>query len=440
MTSGMPNDEKAQIRQQFAEGKIGRSELLEAELRSYHGPGTCTFYGTANSNQMLMEVMGLHLPGAAFVNPGTALREELTRAAARRVAAITRLGDEFTPIGKLVDEKTIVNAIVGLLATGGSTNHTMHLIAIARCAGIIIDWNDFSALSATVPLLARVYPNGKADVNQFHAAGGMGFLIRELIDAGYLHDDVQTVVGAGLAGYTEEPWIDNEAIAWRPAARSSGDDSILRTASGPFSPSGGLQLLEGNLGRAVIKISAVEPEHQRIEAPALVFDSQEEVMAAFEAGELERDFVAVIRNQGPRANGMPELHKLTPPLGVLQGRGHKVALVTDGRMSGASGKIPAAIHLTPECEAGGMIGRIRDGDAILLDARQGVLSVNLSDAELQLRADAGLPQNHQQWGLGRELFDGFRARVSGAEQGAMSIYTQDPAPAGAPQPVQAYEN
>lgn len=428
MTSGMPNDEKARIRQQFAEGKIGRDELLAAELRSYHGPGTCTFYGTANSNQMLMEVMGLHLPGAAFINPGTPLREALTRAATQRAAAITHLGEDFTPIGTLVDERTLVNAIVGLLATGGSTNHTLHLVAIARCAGIIIDWNDFSALSAVVPLLARVYPNGKADVNQFHAAGGMGFVIRQLLDAGYLHNDVQTVVGRGLDRYTEEPWLSASGIAWRQASASSGDSDILRDRNSPFSATGGLRLLEGNLGRSMIKISAVKPEHQRIQAPALVFDTQEQVMQAFDAGLLDRDFVAVVRNQGPRANGMPELHKLTPQLGVLQEKGYRVALLTDGRMSGASGKIPAAIHLTPECQAGGMIGRIRDGDMILLDACNGILNVELSDNELAARGQSPAPDKHQQWGMGRELFDGFRARVSGAEEGAMSVLTETPVP------------
>ena len=424
MTSGMPNDEKARIRQQFAEGQIGREELLEAELQSYHGPGTCTFYGTANSNQMLMEVMGLHLPGAAFVNPGTPLRDELTRAAARRAAAITHLGDEFIPVGKMIDEKSIVNAIVGLLATGGSTNHTVHLVAIARCAGISIDWDDFSDLSAVVPLLARVYPNGKADINQFHAAGGMGFLLRELINGGFLHKDVQTVAGPGLERYCEEPWMDHATLAWRAAPKVSADDEILRPCTQAFSDSGGLQLLTGNLGRAVIKVSAVKPEHQVVQAPALVFENQEQVMQAFQAGELERDFVAVVRNQGPRANGMPELHKLTPPLSVLQNRGFRVALLTDGRMSGASGKVPAAIHLTPESKAGGLISRIRDGDEILLDAKRGILSVNLADAELKSRPAVQADDGDHQWGLGRELFDGFRQRVTGSEQGAMSIFTQ----------------
>ncbi len=431
MTSGMPNDEKARIRQEFAAGKIDRAGLLEAELKSYHGPGTCTFYGTANSNQMLMEFMGLHLPGSAFVNPNTPLRDALTRAAAQRAAAITHLGNEFIPVGKMIDERAIVNAIVGLHATGGSTNHTMHLVAIARCAGIMIDWNDFSDLSAAVPLLARVYPNGQADVNQFHAAGGLGFVIRELIEAGLLHPDVDTVAGPGLARYGEEPWLDQDRLSWRAAPATSRDDDILRPCATPFSATGGLQLLEGNLGRAVIKISAVKPEHQVIEAPALVFDSQEDVMRAFEAGELERDFIAVIRGQGPRANGMPELHRLTPPLGVLQGRGFKVALVTDGRMSGASGKIPAAIHVTPESSAGGPLARIRDGDQIKLDARNGLLEVRLGEHELLSRPLSPKADPDSQWGLGRELFDGFRQRVNGAEQGAMSIFI-DAAAAAAP--------
>lgn len=440
MTSGMPNDEKAKIRQQFAEGKIGRDELLAAELRSYHGPGTCTFYGTANSNQMLMEVMGLHLPGSAFINPNTPLREAVTRAAAQRAAAITHLGNEFTPIGKMVDEKTIVNAITGLLATGGSTNHTLHLVAIARTAGISIDWNDFSELSAVVPLMTRVYPNGKADINQFHAAGGMGFLIRELIEAGLLHSDVQTVAGPGLERYCEEPWIDQGELGWRPAPQISGDEEILRKLPEAFSESGGLQLLEGNLGRAMIKISAVKPEHRVVQAPAIVFDTQEQVMAAFKAGELDKDFVAVVRNQGPRANGMPELHKLTPPLEVLQNRGFNVALVTDGRMSGASGKVPAAIHLTPESQAGGLISRIRDGDEILLDAPRGILNANVADEELKSRSAASADHCEHQWGMGRELFDGFRQRVTGAEQGAMSIFTGDPKPVSEFQAVKVHAN
>jgi phosphogluconate dehydratase len=426
MTSGLPNDEKARIRRQFAENKISRKELLAAELKSYHGPGTCTFYGTANSNQMLMEVMGLHLPGAAFVNPGTELREALTRSATQRAAAITQLGKEFIPVGKMVDEKTIVNAIVGLLATGGSTNHTIHLVAIARCAGIRIDWNDFSELSDIVPSLTRIYPNGKADINQFHAAGGMGLLIRELLQGGLLQNDVQTVVGHGLDAYSEEPWIDQGKLKWRAAVKTSGDEEIIRPMLDPFSKSGGLKLLQGNLGRAMIKTSAVKPERLRVQAPALVFDCQEDVMDAFKRGELEKDFIAVIRNQGPRANGMPELHKLTPPLEVLQDRGFIVGLVTDGRMSGASGKIPAAIHLTPESLSGGMIARIQDGDELLIDAQLGILEVSLTDQQLASRTPAVADLSANQWGMGRELFDGFRARVGGAEQGAMTLLNDYP--------------
>jgi len=426
MTSGLPNDEKSRISGLFAEGKIGRAELLEAESKSYHGPGTCTFYGTANSNQMLMEVMGLHLPGSAFVNPNTPLRDALTRAAAKRATEITALGDEYTPVGQLVDERVVVNAIVGLHATGGSTNHTMHLVAIARAAGICINWDDFSDLSDVVPLLARVYPNGQADVNQFHAAGGMGFLIRELLSGGLLHEDVMTVAGRGLERYAEEPWLDQQQLAWRPAPETSGDTDILRPIGQPFSATGGLRLLTGNLGRAVIKISAVKPEHQRVEAPVLVFNCQEDVMAAFERGELERDFVAVVRNQGPRANGMPELHKLTPPLGVLQAKGFKVALVTDGRMSGASGKVPAAIHVTPECLGGGPLAKVREGDIIALDATAGVLEALVPEAEWQHRTVEPVDLSANQWGLGRELFDGFRARATGAEEGAMSILVEQP--------------
>ena len=426
MTSGLPNDEKSRIRGLFAEGKIGRDELLEAESRSYHGPGTCTFYGTANTNQMLMEVMGLHLPGTAFVNPNTPLREALTQAAAKRAAEITALGDNYTPVGWVVDERAVVNGIVGLLATGGSTNHTMHIVAIARAAGIIVNWSDFSELSDVVPLLARVYPNGKADVNQFHAAGGMGFLIRELLRGKLLHQDVLTIMGQGLERYAEEPWLDQERLAWRPAPTASGDQEILRSMESPFNPSGGLKLLTGNLGRGVIKISAVKPEHQLVQAPALVFDDQEEVMAAFERGELDRDFVAVVRHQGPRANGMPELHKLTPPLGVLQARGFKVALVTDGRMSGASGKVPAAIHVTPECLGGGPLGKVRNGDQILLDANKGVLQALVDEAQWARRNIEPADLSSHRWGLGRELFDGFRARATGAEEGAMSILVDEP--------------
>ena len=432
MPSGLPNDEKAKIRQLYAQGQVGRDALLEAESKAYHGPGTCTFYGTANSNQMLMEVMGLHLPGAAFVHPNTALRDALTQAAAKRAARITALGDEYIPVGRVIDERAIVNGIVGLLATGGSTNHTLHLVAIAQAAGIAINWNDFSDLSAVTPSLAKIYPNGKADVNHFHAAGGMGFLIGELLDAGLLHGDVLTVAGAGLARYREEPVLDDGVLAWRPAPGKSGDDSVLRPAARPFDPDGGLKLLSGNLGRAVIKTSAVKPEHRVVEAPALVFDDQEELMAAFDRGELKRDFVAVVRYQGPRANGMPELHKLTPPLGVLQDEGFKVALVTDGRMSGASGKVPAAIHVTPECLAGGPLARVRSGDVILLDSERGVLEVRVSAAEWAERQPEPVDLSERQHGLGRELFAVFRANATGAEQGAISFSAPEAAGTAAP--------
>ena len=437
MTSGLPNAEKAKIRQLYAQGQVGRDALLEAESKAYHGPGTCTFYGTANSNQMLMEVMGLHLPGAAFVNPNTPLRDALTEAAAQRAARITALGEEYLPLGRIVDERAIVNGIVGLLATGGSTNHTLHLVAIAHAAGISINWDDFSDLSAVVPLLARIYPNGKADVNHFHAAGGMGFLIGELLDAGLLHSDALTVMGEGLASYREEPVLENGALVWRAAPEQSGDDSVLRPAARPFAPDGGLKLLSGNLGRAVIKTSAVKPEHRTVEAPALVFNDQEELMAAFERGELRRDFVAVVRYQGPRANGMPELHKLTPPLGILQDEGFKVALVTDGRMSGASGKVPAAIHVTPECLAGGPLGRVRSGDVILLDGERGILEARVSAQEWAEREPESVDLSECQHGLGRELFGLFRANATGAEQGALTFATPEtaeatPAPHAAP--------
>jgi phosphogluconate dehydratase len=427
MTSGLPNAEKAKIRQLYAQGKVGRDELLESEAKSYHGPGTCTFYGTANSNQMLMEIMGLHLPGAAFVNPNTPLRDALTAEAARRVLQITALGAEYTPVGKVVDERCVVNGIVGLLATGGSTNHTIHLVAMAHAAGILIDWDDFSELSAVVPLLAKVYPNGSADVNHFHAAGGMGFLIGELIDAGLVHADVTTVAGEGLARYREEPFLDGGKLAWRRTPQQSGDASVLRPAAEPFSADGGLKLLQGNLGRAVIKVSAVKPEHRVVEAPAIVFDDQAELMHAFDRGELKRDFVAVVRYQGPRANGMPELHKLTPPLGVLQDQGFKVALVTDGRMSGASGKVPAAIHVTPESLAGGALAKVRTGDVIRIDANTGELRVALTDEEMARRAVEQVDLDEYRYGMGRELFEVFRANAVGAEQGGMT-YVLAPQP------------
>ena len=417
MPSGLPNKEKARIRQLFAEGQVGREALLQSEADSYHGAGTCTFYGTANSNQMLMEVMGLHLPGSAFIPPNTPLRDALTAAAARRAAHITALGEEYLPLAHVLDERSIVNAVVGLLATGGSTNHTLHIVAIARTAGILIDWDDFSALSAVVPLLARIYPNGSADVNHFHAAGGMGLLVRELLGAGLMHGDVLTVAGAGLARYTEEPWLSPEGLAWRDSPCNSGDREVLRRVNDPFSADGGLKLLQGNLGRAVIKVSAVKPEHRSVHAPARVFDSQEAVLHAFRQGELSRDVVVVVRFQGPRANGMPELHGLTPALSSLQSRGHRVGLVTDGRMSGASGAVPAAIHLTPEAACGGPIGRIRDGDVVRLDSHAGVLEAEVNEAEWNRRQTPGVDLSANGFGMGRELFGLFRAHAAPAEEG-----------------------
>ncbi|MEJ8855349.1 phosphogluconate dehydratase [Variovorax robiniae] len=429
MPSGISNDEKARVRQRFAKGEVGRDALLESEEKSYHSAGTCTFYGTANSNQMLMEVMGLHLPGAAFVNPVTPLRDALTAAAARRAVEIGAEGNEYTPIGHVVDERAIANAIVGLLATGGSTNHTIHLVAIARAAGIVINWDDFGDLSEVVPLLARVYPNGKADVNHFHAAGGMGYVIGELLDAGLLHGDTLTVAGAGgLARYSQEPLLDEAGrLAWRDVSRANPDTSVLATASAPFSHDGGLKLLGGNLGRAVIKTSAVKPAHRVVQAPARVFDTQEAVMAAFDRGELHCDFVAVVRFQGPRANGMPELHKLTPLLGVLQDQGFRVALVTDGRMSGASGKVPAAIHVTPECLAGGPLARVRDGDMLVLDSERGVLEARVDAAEWQAREPAVADLVESRHGMGRELFAAFRVNALGAEEGAITFQAAEPA-------------
>ncbi|MDQ9169729.1 phosphogluconate dehydratase [Oxalobacteraceae bacterium R-40] len=420
MTSGMSNPEKARIRQLYAQGKLGREELLEAEALSYHDAGTCTFYGTANSNQMLMEVMGLHLPGAAFVTPNTPLRDALTAAAARRAVEISAQGD-YIPVGHVVDEKAIVNAIVALLTTGGSTNHTLHLVAMAKAAGIVIDWNDFNDLSAVVPLLARIYPNGDADVNHFHAAGSTGFVIRELLDTGLLHEDVTTVLGKGLRAHCAEPFLQDKQVIWKPAPEKSGDENVLRTAATPFSADGGLRLLTGNLGRSVIKVSAVKAQHRVVEAPALVFDSQEEFMKAFHDGKLNRDFVAVLRFQGPRANGMPELHALTPALGSLQDAGRRVALVTDGRMSGASGKVPAAIHVSPEVLAGGPLGRIRNGDPIRLDAETGVLQALVAQDEWDRRTLASADLSSNQMGMGRELFAMFRSSVSTAEEGAATF-------------------
>ncbi|HEU4812405.1 MAG TPA: phosphogluconate dehydratase [Nocardioides sp.] len=420
MASGLPNSEKARVRQRYAEGKAGREELLEAEAASYHSGGTCTFYGTANSNQLLMEVLGLHLPGSSFVNPGTPLREALTRAAGARVTELTRQGGEHTPIGEIVDEKAIVNACVALLASGGSTNHTMHLVAIARAAGIVLTWDDLSDLSAVVPLLSRMYPNGEADVNHFHAAGGIGFMVHTLLRAGLLHDDVRTVAGHGLWRYTTEPKLRGGELTWEEGPKASLDHDVLRPADDPFSPDGGLRMLSGPLGRAVIKTSAVKPEHRTVTAPAVVFDHQDDFLTAFGAGELDgRDFVAVIRYQGPAANGMPELHKLTPALGVLQDRGQRVALVTDGRMSGASGKVPAAIHVTPEASLGGPLCRVQDGDEISVDATTGLLDLHVDDAEFAARPPTGRAPQGDEWaGTGRELFAAFRATVGSAETGA----------------------
>ncbi len=422
MTSGLPNDEKARVRQLYAEGRVGRAELLEAESKSYHGPGTCTFYGTANSNQMLMEIMGLHTPGASFVNPGTPLRDALTREAAKRALQITALGNDYTPVGRMIDERSVVNGVVGLHATGGSTNHTIHLVAMAAAAGIALTWQDISDLSEIVPLLARVYPNGLADVNHFQAAGGMGFLIRELLDAGLLHEDVRTVWGEGLRPYAIEAGLaaDGSVARW-PAPAASGDEKVLAPIAKAFQPTGGLKVLSGNLGKAIIKTSAVKPERRAIEAPAIVFDSQQALNDAFKAGLLNRDFVAVVRFQGPKANGMPELHKLTTVLGVLQDRGHKVALVTDGRMSGASGKIPAAIHVTPEALDGGAIGLIRDGDVIRVDSDAGVLEVHVDPAELAARPAPSADLSENTHGYGRELFEGFRRLATRADYGASAF-------------------
>ncbi|MDN5854086.1 MAG: phosphogluconate dehydratase, partial [Actinomycetia bacterium] len=419
MASGLPNGEKAKVRQLYAEGKVGRDELLEAESKSYHSRGTCTFYGTANSNQLLMEVMGLHLPGSSFVNPGTPLRTALTRAAAERAVAITRQGGESTPIGELVDELSIVNACVALLASGGSTNHTLHLVAIAQAAGIHLTWRDLSDLSAAVPSLTRIYPNGSADVNHFHAAGGIGFLVRTLLRAGLLHEDVRTISGFGLDRHTREASLAGGALTWEEGPTVSGDRDVLRPADDPFAADGGLKVLTGPIGTAVTKVSAVAPEHHVVSAPAVVFDDQADLLAAFQAGDLDgRDFVAVIRFQGPAANGMPELHKLTPALGVLQDRGHEVAIVTDGRMSGASGKVPAAIHVTPEAAVGGPLASVRDGDVITVDAERGVLDVEDSEALRERGATGSAPQGGDWSGTGRELFAAFRATVGPADAGA----------------------
>ncbi len=420
MPSGLPNNEKARVRQAYAEGKATREELLDAEAASYHSPGTCTFYGTANSNQMLLEMMGLHMPGTAFVNPGTALRDALTVAATTRACAISHLGEEYTPIGAIVDERAIVNAMVGLAATGGSTNHAIHLVAIARAAGVFIDWDDLDEVSRVTPLLTRIYPNGSADVNHFHAAGGMGLVIRELLDAGLAHN-IRCVHGGDLRAQGNEPYLDGLQLRWRAPPERSLDDSVLRGVAHPFDSEGGLRCLTGNLGRAVVKVSAVAPRYRKIAAPARVFDSQDALLVAFKAGELTGDFVAVIRGQGPRANGMPELHKLTPTLAVLQDRGQRVALLTDGRMSGASGKVLAAIHVSPEAYAGGAIAKVRDGDLILIDSDTGTMDAQVDAREWATRSPATIDVSGNQYGVGRELFALMRQHATSAEEGGSGL-------------------
>ncbi|GAC32556.1 phosphogluconate dehydratase [Paraglaciecola polaris] len=422
MPSGIPNKEKARVRQMYAEGKVGREELLEAESQSYHSAGTCTFYGTANSNQLVVETMGLHLPGSSFVNPGTPLREALTDAAARQVTRITDLGEDYRPIGHIVDAKAIVNGLVALLATGGSTNHTMHLVAVARAAGYTINWDDFSDISDAVPLLTRIYPNGSADINHFTAAGGMALLFRELLNAGLLHNDVKTICGDGLERYTQEPMLEHGELVWRDGPTESFDKDVVATVAKPFKPDGGLSVLTGNLGRAVMKTSALREPHCVIKAPAVVFEDQFELAAAFKAGDLDKDCIVVVRFQGPSAIGMPELHSLTPPLGVLQDKGFKVALVTDGRMSGASGKVPAAIHLTPEALKGGLIAKVVNGDIIELNTQTGHMTLHVDDAELAAREAKVTDVASHQVGMGREMFAGMRSTLTGAEQGACSLF------------------
>ncbi|MFT6345220.1 MAG: phosphogluconate dehydratase [Paraglaciecola sp.] len=422
MPSGLPNKEKARVRQAFAEGKVGREELLDAESESYHSAGTCTFYGTANSNQLVVEIMGLHLPGSSFVNPGTPLRDALTDAAARQITRITDLGDAYRPIGHIVDAKAIVNGLVGLLATGGSTNHTMHLVAVARAAGYIVNWDDFADISSAVPLLTRIYPNGSADINHFTAAGGMGLLIRELLEGGLLHNDVLTICGQGLEQYTKEPMLDNGELVWRDGPTESFDKQVVASVDEPFKADGGLSVLCGNLGRAVMKTSALREPHCKITAPAVVFEDQFELHAAFKADELNKDCIVVVRFQGPSAIGMPELHSLTPPLAVLQDRGFKVALVTDGRMSGASGKVPAAIHVTPEAIKGGILAKVQTGDMLELNTETGAMDILISEEELSKR-EAKMPDvAKHQIGMGREMFAGMRSTLTGAEQGACSLF------------------
>ena len=423
MPSGIPNKQKAEVRQRYAEGKASREELLESEMQSYHSPGTCTFYGTANTNQVVMEIMGLHLPGSSFVNPYTPLRDALTREAAQQVTRLTQQSGNYIPLCQVIDEKAIVNSVVALNATGGSTNHTLHIPAFARAAGILLTWEDIADLSTVTPTLAKVYPNGQADVNHFHASGGVPFMVRTLLEAGLLHEDVNTVMGKGLSRYTREPFLEDGVLTWREGPQASLDSNILRSAAQPFSAEGGLRAMAGNLGRGVIKVSAVAPEHQVIEAPARVFEDQAALADAFKAGELERDFVAVVRFQGPKANGMPELHKLTPYLGVLQDRGYKVALVTDGRMSGASGKVAAAIHVSPEAWDGGPLARVQDGDVVRVDGAAGTLTVLVDDATWAARTPAPRPVGTG-IGCGRELFGFMRAAFSPAEQGA-SVFSAE---------------
>ncbi len=419
MPSGIPNEQKSKVRQAFADGQASKAELLDVEAASYHTAGTCTFYGTANSNQMLMEIMGLHLPGASFEPPDTPLRDALTTEVVRRVDALGASGQQYLPLGHIIDERAIVNGVIGLHATGGSTNHLLHLVAIAHAAGIQLRWDDFDALSGVIPLLARVYPNGYADINQFHQAGGMAFLIDQLLGAGLLHGDVSTIFGSGMDGYAQVPYLDDTGVlTWAPVAKQSGNRGVLRGTDEPFRTDGGLRMLQGNLGRAVIKVSSVPHDRLVIEAPAIVFHDQDEVTVAFRRGELDRDFVAVVRYQGPQANGMPELHKLTPTLALLQDRGHRIVLLTDGRMSGASGRVPAAIHVTPEAIAGGTIARIRDGDMIRMDALNGRLDVLVSERELSARIPDVVDLSTQHSGMGRELFSLFRQAATTADLGA----------------------
>ncbi len=426
MPSGLPNKEKVRIRQLYAEGKVGRDVLLKAESESYHSAGTCTFYGTANSNQMMVEMMGLHLPGSSFINPGTPLRDALTEEATRQVLKFTALGNDFRPVGYMIDEKAILNALIGLMATGGSTNHTMHLVAIARAAGIIINWDDFDKISRVIPLLTRIYPNGEADINHFQAAGGMGVLIGELLKHGLMHEDIMTVASTkGMNTYTQEPRLVDGELIWEEGSGASLDLSVVGTVEKPFSSSGGLHLIHGNLGRGMSKISAVAEQHQIVEAPAMVFDDQDDVVAAFKRGEMEKDVIVVLRFQGPKANGMPELHKLTPLLGSLQDKGFHVALVTDGRMSGASGKVPSAIHLYPEAAEGGPLTRVRTGDMIHLNTQTGELSLLIDDDVFENRVYCIKADTEHHYGMGRELFDSFRKGVSTAETGAINLFNTE---------------